>query len=146
VGEETEVWLAIEATGGVNPVPSTVGDFSDMPRTVRVFQRESRTSSRNSPAADTWFVFDGAGMAGRIAQPGASDVPVAEPVDLLIRNAEDLSRTRTTTNPYGAPRPIDPLPPQRHLGYALTWWGLAIALFVMYWVFHMSRGRLKFGA
>jgi len=62
---------------------------------------------------------------------------------LLVRNSENPGQTRTTTNPYGAPTPVDPLPPERHFGYALTWWGLAAALFVIYWVFHASRGRLS---
>lgn len=39
----------------------------------------------------------------------------------------------------------DPLPPERHFGYALTWWGLAAALLVMYLVFHARVGRLRFG-
>lgn len=140
----TMVWLAVEATGGVNPIPAVIGDYADVRRTVRIFPREGRSSGRNSPDDDTWFVFDSVGMLSQVGQNGANTIPVAEPVELLIRNSEDLSITRTTVNPYGAPQPIDPLPPQRHFGYALTWWGLAAALFVIYWVFHASRGRLKF--
>ncbi len=37
----------------------------------------------------------------------------------------------------------DPLPPQRHLGYALTWWGLGAGLIGIYCAFHVSRGRLR---
>lgn len=49
----------------------------------------------------------------------------------------------------GAPAPnpflpgADPLPPERHFGYALTWWGLAAALLVMYVLFHVRVGRLR---
>lgn len=52
---------------------------------------------------------------------------------------------------YG-PRPnpfvrgSDPLPPERHLGYAVTWWGLALGLIGVYAAFHASRGRLSFAA
>jgi surfeit locus 1 family protein len=36
------------------------------------------------------------------------------------------------------------LPPQRHFGYAITWWGLAIALIGVYLAFHYQKGRLRF--
>jgi surfeit locus 1 family protein len=36
----------------------------------------------------------------------------------------------------------DPLPPERHLGYALTWWGLAAALVGVYLFYHARTGRL----
>lgn len=44
-------------------------------------------------------------------------------------------------NPFA--RGADPLPPQRHLGYALTWWGLGAGLIGIYCAFHVSRGRLR---
>jgi surfeit locus 1 family protein len=48
----------------------------------------------------------------------------------------------------GQPNPfahlVDPLPPERHVGYAITWWGLAAALLVIYALFHVRRGRLSF--
>ena len=44
-------------------------------------------------------------------------------------------------NPFA--RGADPLPPERHLGYALTWWGMAVGLIGMYCAFHVSRGRLR---
>ncbi|PIW31941.1 MAG: hypothetical protein COW29_00400 [Rhodobacterales bacterium CG15_BIG_FIL_POST_REV_8_21_14_020_59_13] len=36
------------------------------------------------------------------------------------------------------------VPPGQHLGYALTWWGLAIVLFVIYLLMHVQSGRLRF--
>ena len=36
----------------------------------------------------------------------------------------------------------DAMPPARHLGYALTWYGLAIVLLAIYFAYHMSVGRL----
>lgn len=44
-------------------------------------------------------------------------------------------------NPFVGDR--DPLPPARHLGYAITWWGLACGLIGVYLVFHSSRGRFR---
>ncbi|MBL8549211.1 MAG: SURF1 family protein [Hyphomonadaceae bacterium] len=38
----------------------------------------------------------------------------------------------------------DALTPARHLGYAATWWGLAIVLVGIYFAYHVSVGRLKF--
>ena len=49
-----------------------------------------------------------------------------------------------TDNPYAKPNAGDPLPPERHLGYALTWWGLALALVVIYVIYHIRAGRLSF--
>lgn len=40
----------------------------------------------------------------------------------------------------------DPLPPARHLGYAATWWGLALVLVGIYFAYHVSVGRLSLGA
>lgn len=48
-------------------------------------------------------------------------------------------------NPFARPNAGDPLPPERHLGYAITWWGLAAALLAVYVVYHMNAGRLSFG-
>jgi len=45
-------------------------------------------------------------------------------------------------NPFASPYASDPLPPERHLGYALTWWGLAGALVAVYAAFHIRAGRL----
>ncbi|MEM9738339.1 MAG: SURF1 family cytochrome oxidase biogenesis protein [Pseudomonadota bacterium] len=141
-GTDETVLLAIDATGGPRPVQANVP--IDMPfiGDVRLFERESRASNRNRPDQNSWYTFDVPGLLANLGLQ-AGNIRVAEPVDLTIRNAEDLSRTRTTQNPYGAPNPIDDLPPERHFGYAITWWGLAAALFVMYFVFHASRGRIS---
>ena len=44
----------------------------------------------------------------------------------------------------------EPLPselniPDNHLQYAITWFGLAVALVVIYFRLHAMRGRLRFG-
>ncbi|QNL19271.1 SURF1 family protein [Hyphobacterium sp. CCMP332] len=36
------------------------------------------------------------------------------------------------------------VPPGQHLGYALTWWGLAIGLIAVYLLMHVQAGRLRF--
>ncbi len=51
---------------------------------------------------------------------------------------------RATPNPFALPPGADTLPPARHLGYALTWYGLALVLAVIYFAYHASVGRLRF--
>lgn len=51
---------------------------------------------------------------------------------------------RAAANPFAHAPGVDPLPPARHLGYALTWYGLAIVLIVIYLAYHISAGRLGF--
>lgn len=137
-----QVILALNATGGPRPVSLALTDIGEVRADVRVFPREGRESGRNAPPDEEWYVYDRAGM---LSQWGLEDsaIDVAEPLELTVIDAANTERTRTTANPYAAPRPVDPLPPQRHFGYAITWWGLAAVLFVMYFVFHASRGRLS---
>jgi len=44
----------------------------------------------------------------------------------------------------GLPPRLAATPPSRHVGYALTWFGLAAALLGVYAAFHVARGRLSF--
>ena len=75
--------------------------------------------------------------------------------DLAARVAPDVFEPQAITvvsggearlddNPYARLRLDDALPPQRHFGYAITWWGLAIALIGVYLAFHHQKGRLRF--
>lgn len=52
---------------------------------------------------------------------------------------------RAAPNPFAVAPGTDPLPPERHLGYALTWYGLALVLLGVYFAYHASTGRLRFG-
>jgi surfeit locus 1 family protein len=42
------------------------------------------------------------------------------------------------------PPELAAVPPSQHLGYALTWWGMALALIAVYLVLHVQNGRLRF--
>ncbi|MEO0816124.1 MAG: SURF1 family cytochrome oxidase biogenesis protein [Pseudomonadota bacterium] len=140
-GRGETLLFMLDATGGPRPVQAAVPAGVTFEAEVRMFARETRASARNQPDENSWYTFD---LPGILERYDLSDIQrVAEPIDIVIRNADDLTRTRTTTNPYGAPKPIDDLPPERHFGYAITWWGLAAALFVMYFVFHASQGRFS---
>ncbi len=133
------------ARGGINPPPDAEPVSGRRSVTGRVFERpNSRASARNRPDKGIWYVFDAAGIAAALGFP-PEHLAVVEPVEIEIRSVEDPSRVRVAANPYAASKPVDPLPPQRHLGYALTWWGLAAALIGVYLAFHRARGRLSFG-
>ncbi len=47
---------------------------------------------------------------------------------------------RATPNPFGG---AFARPAAQHLGYAITWYGLAIVLLVVYFSYHVSVGRLS---
>jgi surfeit locus 1 family protein len=100
--------------------PSTAAAFTQPPR----------------PLERLWFVTDLAAM-GR----AAGLEPVADYYLAIPYVGED---GRTRANPFARPAGADPLPPARHLGYALTWWGLALVLIGVYFAYHVSVGRLKF--
>lgn len=51
---------------------------------------------------------------------------------------------RAVSNPFALAPGADVLPPARHLGYAITWYGLALVLLAIYFAYHRSVGRLSF--
>jgi surfeit locus 1 family protein len=69
---------------------------------------------------------------------------VVEPVTLTLLNSGTQGQFSQMPNPYAFAKPLDPLPPERHFGYALTWWGMAIGLLGVYLALHHSKGRLRF--
>lgn len=146
VGEP--VLIMWDAIGGPEPVALSVAGLGTVERESRVFVRTDqrpRFGQRNKPEENLWYAFDGPEILSAFGYE-ADTVRVVEPVQMTVRNGADVSQTRQTANPYASPKPIDPLPPQRHLGYALTWWGLAAALIGVYFALHAARGRLRLRA
>jgi surfeit locus 1 family protein len=90
------------------------------------------------PLQRLWFAVDLQAM-GRNA--GLENV-----ADYYLASAYVGADGRATPNPFAMAPGADALPPERHMGYALTWYGLAIALVVIYFAYHMSVGRLAFGS
>jgi surfeit locus 1 family protein len=79
----------------------------------------------NSPPKNDWHWFDAKAMADYL------DVPINREFYLAIMPGElpaHLART----------------PPGTHIGYAVTWFGMAIAFVVIYALFHARAGRLRF--
>ncbi len=102
------------------------------------------------------LAFDGAGVL-RFGKPANEFTPPNDPMrdqwfwpDL---NAAAAARNLSTPAPFflaveqqgGPPNPTAaPALTNNHLGYALTWFGLAIGLLGVYLVWHHKNGRLTF--
>ncbi len=146
--EETgePVLALVDATGGANPVAV---EYSELPERIQYRGTLSEKSSKKGlfgnpdrPRENVWYRLDARALADRF---DVSMTPrVAEPIELKVRNSADLDQFRITANPYAFAKPLDPLPPERHFGYALTWWGMALGLIGVYVALHHSRGRLRF--
>jgi surfeit locus 1 family protein len=87
------------------------------------------------PLQRLWFAIDLAAM-GRNA--GLEDV-----ADYYIASAYIGADGRAVANPFALAPGADALPPARHLGYAITWYGLAAVLAIIYFAYHASVGRLS---
>jgi surfeit locus 1 family protein len=88
------------------------------------------------PLQRLWFAVDLEAM-GRNA--GLSNV-----ADYYLAAAYVGADGRATDNPFALAPGADALPPARHMGYALTWYGLALVLIVIFFAYHISVKRLTF--
>ncbi len=80
----------------------------------------------NNPAKNEWYWFDAPAMAAALGQPQLDARAIIVPLD-------------------GKPDFLIRTPPETHVGYAVTWFGMAVAFAVIYGLFHMRAGRLRFG-
>jgi cytochrome oxidase assembly protein ShyY1 len=69
---------------------------------------------------------------------------LADVADYYIASKYVGEDGRAVANPFALAPGADALPPARHLGYAITWYGLAVVLLVIYFAYHASVGRLSF--
>jgi surfeit locus 1 family protein len=81
----------------------------------------------NNAAANEWHWFDLPAMATALSVPRLNSQYLIR--EFSDRLPENLART----------------PPETHIGYAVTWFGMAIAFLVIYALFHARAGRLRFG-
>jgi len=88
---------------------------------------------QSEPARGIWYAVDLPAMAHAAGYARAAPYVIAAP----YVDAEGRARP----NPFA--QPSDPLPPQRHAGYAVTWWGLAAGLLGVYFAMHRTQGRLS---
>ncbi len=113
---------ATRRAGQVGGVQTVIG-------LVRVPAKQAAFVPDNDPAANEWFFVDLPAMA---AAAGVRDyLPVIVEADAV-------------PVPGGWPRggEVWVSLPNNHLGYAITWYGLAAALCAVYLAYHRSKGRL----
>ncbi len=100
---------------------------------IRRPQRKGYFVPENEPQRGFWFTMKPDEIAAYLQ---ADDMIVGYYVD-AVREGEVI------TLPIAAVIRIDV--PNAHLNYALTWYGLALALLGVYGAYHVSHGRLLFG-
>lgn len=117
--------LLIGGPGGQLPpgaIPERVVDRY----VIEPWPERSAMAAANSAERNEWHWFDAAAIASAV---GASELD-----------------TRFIITPYaGVPAFLSRTPPETHIGYAVTWFGMAVAFLVIYAVFHARAGRLRFG-
>jgi surfeit locus 1 family protein len=143
-------WTAIDLTYAVNPPvadqsPSAHAGLRFLARGLYLARHGRHAfSASDAPTARVYQSFDARRLASHLPpalQPRVQP-QIFEPETIrLIR----VGKARTGTNPLARLNPDGELPPQRHFGYALTWWGLGLALIGIYLVYHQKNGRLRFG-
>jgi surfeit locus 1 family protein len=97
-------------------------------------RKSSAFAAKSDPAAHVWYQIDLPAMGESLKLDRVEPYYVAMPYVGATGQAE--------ANPFAGAAALDPLPPERHLGYAVTWWGLAAALVGVYLAFHARAGRL----
>jgi surfeit locus 1 family protein len=88
------------------------------------------------PLQRAWFAVD--------LEPMGRNAGLENVADYFLAGAYVGADGRATPNPFALAPGADVLPPERHLGYALTWYGLALVLAAVYFAYHVSVGRLAF--
>jgi surfeit locus 1 family protein len=108
---------------------------------LRIGAKANSYTPDNDPAQDIWFWPDLTAMADTlmIQSTGAKYYVALSQVD-------PLATGQPKSNPYADKKGANQIPPERHLGYALTWWGFGLALLGVYIGLHVRMGRLRFAA
>lgn len=120
-------WRTIEPPPGLAEARAVTG----IPVTPRA---HSAFAAKGNPETHVWYQVDLPAMAAASGLGAVAPYYVAMPYVTAAGHAEP--------NPFAGAAARDPLPPERHLGYAITWWGLAAALVGVYLAFHARAGRL----
>ena len=117
--------LAIGGPGG--QLPAGASERAPVDRyIVEPWPEKSAMAPDNAPDRNEWHWFDAGAMRLALESPGLD--------------------TAFIVTPYaGMPAFLSRTPAETHIGYAVTWFGMAAAFLVIYAVFHARAGRLRFG-
>ncbi len=123
---------ALLAEVGFEPLPSEIDAPREAPPPtayiVSPWPRANAFAPANDPAGNDWHQFDGRQIAEALDQPKLDQTQMLEPFSDAL--PEVLART----------------PPSRHIGYAVTWFGMAAGFVLIYAAFHARAGRLRFSS
>ncbi len=114
-----------------DPATRPAGQVAGRVEVIGILRTDGRKSDwipDNQPDKGNWYYVDIARMAARAGLAGVRPWFV---------------EAGPAPNPGGWPRgghTLTPLP-NNHLGYILTWYGLAVALAVIYVIYHLKGGR-----
>ena len=115
--------LAIGGPGGQLPTPPEPWPDRYI---VEPWPAKPLITAPNAPASNEWHWLDPEGIAAQV-------------------NAPDLEAQLLVSPIEGMPDFLVRTPPETHIGYSVTWFGMAIAFVVIYGLFHARAGRLRFG-
>jgi surfeit locus 1 family protein len=136
-------WIFVDrgfvAEADADKVPALSGQVSYR-GVLRKGAKANSFTPDNDPILKDWFWPDLPAMGASLRLTGGSP---AYYVALTL--VDPLASGQTQINPWADSKGANQIPPERHLGYALTWWGFGFALIGVYTGLHIRTGRLRFG-
>ena len=105
---------------------------------VRAVREQERGAAQSTPSANRWFSFNPMPQTDNWAN-GQDGMFSAQLIDARFYVDVVMGETSAENLPIKRPEIRN-----NHLDYMLTWYGLAVALFVIYLILHVQRGRLGF--
>ncbi len=116
--------LKIGGPGG--EMPSAASTVAPDRFIVTAWPERPLMAAPNVPERNEWSWFDAPSIIKALGLPTLDTRYVLTPLE-------------------GMPDYLVRTPPETHIGYAVTWFGMAIAFAVIYGLMHMRAGRLRFG-
>ena len=136
-------WIFVDrgfvAEADADKVPALSGQISYR-GVLRKGAKANSFTPDNDPILKDWYWPDLPAMGASLRLTGGS------PAYYVALNLVDpLATGQTQINPWADSKGANQVPPLRHWGYALTWWGFGFALIGVYTGLHIRTGRLRFG-
>jgi surfeit locus 1 family protein len=119
-------------------VPPAVGQVR-LTGVLRAGAKANAYTPGNEPVRDVWYWPELKAMSDALMIQSTSDNYY-----VALKEVDPMGTGSLTPNPYADSKGANQIPPERHLGYALTWWGFGLALLGVYIGMHVRAGRLRF--